>query len=279
MYFPRGFNLSLSLELGDLILQAYQQYEAYEKGLDWRPAGGYRLRCSLAYEWSPGRGADAGRRSFDRVMRRRKSSAADAAGKVPVGFVAERRGAVFVIFRGTITAGEWIRNLGIRLTPSLVAGGGKTHEGFLQGYRLVREGLIDGLRGAATGAGIHVAGYSLGAALATLAALDIARSGAAQVADIYTFASPRVGDAGFVETFNGMFAGKSFRVSNSSDLVTSLPLPVPIAGVVGGYFSHVDTPVVMTVQEEELEKNHDLRTYLSELRGSRAPTFVGRLFR
>ena len=61
------------------------------------------------------------------------------------------------------------------------------------------------------------------------------------------------------------FAKRSFRVANTSDIVTSLPLPVPIAGLVGGYFSHVDTPVDMTIQKDDLEENHQMKTYLLAL--------------
>ena len=56
---------------------------------------------------------------------------------------------------------------------------------------------------------------------------------------------------------------------NTSDIVGSIPLPAPIAGVLGGYFSHVDTPVDFTVQHDDLEKNHDMATYLSALKASR----------
>jgi hypothetical protein len=48
-------------------------------------------------------------------------------------------------------------------------------------------------------------------------------------------------------------------------VVVSLPLPVPILGVIGGYFTHIDTPVEFTFQEDDLEKNHVIETYLSAL--------------
>jgi hypothetical protein len=72
-----------------------------------------------------------------------------------------------------------------------------------------------------------------------------------------------------VKAFNDAFASRSFRISNTSDIVTSVPLPAPIAGIVGGYFSHVDTPIDMTIQKNDLEKNHSMRTYLAALNETR----------
>jgi len=85
------------------------------------------------------------------------------------------------------------------------------------------------------------------------AVTDIEASTRCRVEALYTFGSPRVGDDRFVKAFNRAFAARSFRIANTSDIVTSIPLPVPIAGIVGGYFSHVDTPVDMTIQKDDLE--------------------------
>ncbi|MBW4622712.1 MAG: lipase family protein [Cyanosarcina radialis HA8281-LM2] len=85
-------------------------------------------------------------------------------------------------------------------------------------------------------ANVYIAGHSLGGALATIAALDIARqldiAGKNKLKSpigLYTFASPRVGDNKFADKFNEFMSdGKieSFRFANSEDLVTKIPLPV-----------------------------------------------------
>jgi triacylglycerol lipase len=116
---------------------------------------------------------------------------------------------------------------------------------------------------------LYVAGHSLGAALTVCAVPDIEASTRCRVEALYTFGSPRVGDDAFVQAFNGAFASRSFRISNTSDIVTSIPLPAPIAGIVGGYFSHVDTPIDMTIQKNDLERNHSMRTYLAALNETR----------
>lgn len=62
---------------------------------------------------------------------------------------------------------------------------------------------------------LWITGHSLGAALATVAAAHLNPHG------LYTFASPRVGDADFCSTFAG---SNSQRFVNCSDLVTRIPL-------------------------------------------------------
>ena len=65
---------------------------------------------------------------------------------------------------------------------------------------------------------VFVTGHSLGGALATLAASHIDSLGFD--VDLYTFASPRVGDMKFAESFKRM---KCYRIANSEDVVTVVP--------------------------------------------------------
>jgi len=93
--------------------------------------------------------------------------------------------------------------------------GGKVHRGFKEALEevwpelLPHIGKLDG-----DGRKIWMTGHSLGAALATLCAQ---RYGSAQ--GVYTFGSPRVGNAVFKESF----AGKLFRFVNNEDIVPRLP--------------------------------------------------------
>jgi predicted lipase len=111
-----------------------------------------------------------------------------------------------------------------------------------------------------------VAGHSLGAAMATLALPDIEASLNIKVTSVFTFGSPRVGDDAFARAYNTAFGRRSFRIVNTSDIVTSVPPPTPIAGKIGGYFSHVDTPIDMNVQTNESGQNHHMNTYLTTLK-------------
>ncbi|MDJ0574536.1 MAG: lipase family protein [Xenococcaceae cyanobacterium MO_234.B1] len=83
-----------------------------------------------------------------------------------------------------------------------------------------------------TNAHIYVTGHSLGGALATIAAMDIAQKDKLRTPiNLYTFASPRVGDNEFADKFNQFASGdnkkiKAFRFANSEDIVPKVPFPV-----------------------------------------------------
>ncbi|HSU99415.1 MAG TPA: GH25 family lysozyme [Roseiarcus sp.] len=81
-------------------------------------------------------------------------------------------------------------------------------------------------------ASVEITGHSLGAALATLYAMENAHTGAVASPMLCTFASPLVGDATFAAVFKGLNL-TSWRVANELDLVTRVP-----PAVLG--FVHVD---------------------------------------
>ncbi|MFM7236794.1 MAG: lipase family protein [Cyanobium sp.] len=140
---------------------------------------------------------------------------------------------------------------------------------------------------------LHVAGHSLGAALATISALHAAvlcdNAGAHCPIDLYTFASPRVGDSQFAKACEQRL--QAFRIANSEDVVPGIPPatlrvvdeemnPGPhveavrkaLAALTGGVsnevFEHVGTPVVFTLQLGEISSNHNMgHTYCSPLQG------------
>jgi triacylglycerol lipase len=278
MYFPKGFRRELAITLGDLIQQAYAQFEAFENQKAWTLSGNYVLKRELAYIWTPARAIERGIRRLDSTLRRLSRTGQAQAVMMPIGFIAQKGDSMFLVMRGTRTVKEWVRNFSISLSPYPVAHYGKVHDGFLQTYNSMRKDIEETVSAMKQKQKLFVAGHSLGAALTTLVLPDIELNMKREVNAMYTFGSPRVGDDAFARSFNSRFRCKCFRIANTSDIVTSIPLPAPLAGIVGGYFSHVDTPVDFTVQHEDLEKNHDMRTYLSALKEGRAgKRFLGNL--
>jgi hypothetical protein len=278
MYFPRGFNGATAMELGELVVQAYGQFDAFEDERPWRLPAQYDLVRELSYDLKAGKGLDE--KSGDLGLGKMFSIKRKGPSSMPIGFIASQGKRAFIVFRGTKTVKEWISNMGIGLKEYPLPDYGSVHEGFLQLYCSIRPAIIEALSQLGGKRKLYVAGHSLGAALATLALPDIEASAKVKIDALYTFGSPRAGDDAFVRAFNSDYGKRSFRIANTSDIVTQVPLPIPLAGLVGAYFSHVDTPVDCTVQDRDLEKNHAMRTYLSALGQARSRQgLFQRLFR
>jgi hypothetical protein len=145
---------------------------------------------------------------------------------------------------------------------------------------------------------IFITGHSLGAGLATLAALHISEIAKKKKINasinLYTFASPRVGDETFAEHFKDI--PFSYRVINSEDLIQSVPLPTTqvidpptfngmksakqqrvlfvrefLKKITGGqnekHYQHVGIPITFTKQTGTVGGNHNLTvTYREALK-------------
>ena len=180
------------------------------------------------------------------------------------GFIArstERPNEVFVVFRGTRESAEWLDNFRPVQKPFLpkqtkFGDLGQVRNGFELIYSAQRankfqnfierikprihpdegvkptieQAIVQSFGDAANWltpeTQIYVTGHSLGAALATLAAVHIEKLLKDRELDIpvhlYTFASPRVGDRTFA---NHCQAIDAYRIINSEDLIQSIPLP------------------------------------------------------
>ena len=103
---------------------------------------------------------------------------------------------------------------------------------------------------------IAVVGHSLGAALATYYAAENALVHKIQNPGLWTFASPKVGDQGFVDAFNRLGL-TSWRIVNKQDIVPYLPP--------GLFYQHVDTEELYDfdgVVQPSFGCWHSLSTYL-----------------
>jgi kumamolisin len=112
--------------------------------------------------------------------------------------------------------------------------------------------------GLPAGASVEVTGHSLGAALATLYAIENACTNKITNPAICTFASPRVGDANFVSAFNALGL-TSWRIANQPDVVPTLP-PKSFG------FAHVNTLQKYSSTgkvQSSVKCWHSLATYLS----------------
>lgn len=156
-------------------------------------------------------------------------------GVVPFGFVARAPAPALdfvVAIRGTEGIWEWMQDARfLRVKCPFAAGAGETEDGFTDVYESLSVDSATGptliaalklIQAANPAASLTINGHSLGAALATLLALDVAENAAFVEPLVITFASPMVGDAQFARTYNAEVPN-SWRIANSVDLVPKLP--------------------------------------------------------
>jgi len=103
------------------------------------------------------------------------------------------------------------------------------HRGFFSQYQLLRHDVMQKLRQRlqecrqdGKEARVFLTGHSLGGSVAYLFALDLASSGLDLEPTVYTFGSPRPGNAAFRSIYN-MLVPRTFRIVASRDLVSTLP--------------------------------------------------------
>lgn len=132
----------------------------------------------------------------------------------------------FVAFRGSSDLADWLADFDFIPANYLpVSKFGQVHAGFQDVYECVRASIAANLAAATAGCDqILVTGHSLGAALAVLAAPDIARAMAIEPR-LVTFGGPRVGLPDFASAFNAAIEC-CFRVVNFLDIVPLVP-PAP----------------------------------------------------
>jgi predicted lipase len=186
------------------------------------------------------------------------------------GFIARSGPDVVVAIRGTEGLWEWlIDSLFIQIPFPYVAAG-RTEQGFTGFYSTFRTGpgntqarVVDALRTLVADGSVQtlrITGHSLGGALATLLAIDVAANGGFASPTVYTFGSPRVGDKVFAGTYDSLVAN-SWRVANLNDLVPQVP------PLLAGYV-HVDAEVPINSDDgskHNLRCWHALLTYLNTL--------------
>ncbi|GIP38510.1 lipase [Paenibacillus sp. J31TS4] len=175
-----------------------------------------------------------------------------------LGFVLESRSRLIAVFRGS----QDLRDLLTDFDQSLIRfpyaeRGGDTHRGFTKLYtRAVREPLLRLLQRKKRKP-LILAGFSLGAALATLAGLDITLHAKGWSPAVYTFGSPKVGDAAFAGAYDRAVP-RSARVANRFDPVTRFP-----ASTKQRPYTHVARKRECDFRRGLLLDNHKIRNYFA----------------
>lgn len=151
---------------------------------------------------------------------------------------------IVVVFRGSDSGSDWFANFQASQDPGPFEETG-AHEGFQDALFPAVIKLTELLRADPTKPRkLWITGHSLGGALCSLYAGMLMENGI-DVYGIYTFASPRPGNAKFASKLNEKVKAPHWRVVNSGDLVPHLP-PEP-------FFSHPGNRII-------LKHNHKKRT-------------------
>ena len=184
--------------------------------------------------------------------------------QIPVylGFVLSSPENNIIVFRGTQTRVEWINNFTAVqkdfTDPISGQNFGKIHEGFLKNYlRIVQPLPREVAKNLDPKIPCYVTGHSLGSSLAILAALDIAINvpQLRQQIQLYTYASPRVGDPTFAK-LHAQQVPNSYRVVNLADIFTLVP-PTKTVGT----YVHVGQEWSFLSQNGDFMPNHVVDTY------------------
>ncbi|MFC0214758.1 hypothetical protein ACFFK0_20330 [Paenibacillus chartarius] len=178
------------------------------------------------------------------------------------GYVIEAPGTIIAAFRGT----DGLRDLGtdLKLQPvpyPYSRKAGFVHRGFIELYQhQIRSPLMHALRRLSPNKKLILTGHSMGGALATLAAVDVALHTRFRKPCVYTFGSPKVGDIQFASEYDRLVP-LSVRVENVRDVITAFP---PALGAEFAYV-HVNRALYVHFNRSNWLGNHKMRHYAAAL--------------
>jgi Lipase (class 3) len=165
--------------------------------------------------------------------------------RVSIGLILQSAAAgdVVIAIRGTEGIQEWVHDAEFLLvTCPFLPGAGHTEDGFTAVYMSMTTSLdptsprvtqaLAGLNFPRPVTSLTICGHSLGGALATLLALDVAANTTLKNPAVYTYASPRTGGPQFAATYNQVVPNTN-RIAGRLDLVPKLPLPPLYEHVLG----------------------------------------------
>lgn len=183
------------------------------------------------------------------------------------GFILESPEEIIIAFRGTSSTTNWISDaIASQKNFKYIKETCLTHRGFTDIYSSARGQIFSALTMLSPEKTLYITGHSLGAALATLCAIDIAANTGYNSPYLFTYGSPRVGDPAFTSVFS-KYVRNSCRTANLLDIVTHAPPPIYKLPKREKkyYYSHVHTSSPLPFQNGSLGANHIIGSYFAEL--------------
>ena len=142
----------------------------------------------------------------------------------PFAYIFTKPKIALIIFTGTVFVDEWIEDLDLSQTAPIALKGYKKgvlcHSGFYNIYSTLQKQIRDEVINLGS-VSIYISGHSLGGALATLCAYDLAYL----KPKLFTYGSPRVFNTKGSQILNEEIS-EIQRVYNTEDIFTTVPLPL-----------------------------------------------------
>jgi triacylglycerol lipase len=187
------------------------------------------------------------------------------------GFLMKSATDAVLAFRGTDDFPDDIADIRYNQAPyPYDSNAGLTHIGFTYVYESCRAAVIAAVTALPGGLTLYITGHSLGGAVATLAALDVAVNSPFKQPIVYTIASPRVGNPASASRFDSTLVTSpiySWRVVNMFDIVPLLP-PRDIfdpLDITMYYYQHVTDYVPVAFFKGGAIANHRLENYIEAI--------------
>ena len=136
-------------------------------------------------------------------------------------FITHHDEIIIISVRGTLEGADFLRDTDAEQVP-FEEGVGKAHKGFYEAYKAMSEFVQVYLQQFHTNQKVIICGHSLGGAIATLLAEALRRGTKKYDVLLYTYGSPRAGDADFI---NGAAELAHHRMVNNNDPIPSVPAP------------------------------------------------------
>jgi triacylglycerol lipase len=193
-------------------------------------------------------------------LHQRLKEAVKLSRKIPVfwGYVLISPKHNIIAFRGTNREAEAIMDALVFQNDYPTSGYGKVHAGFLDVYQSLALQVQEAAKKMNPALPCYITGHSLGGALATLAALDLAIT-LPQLKNriqLYTYASPRVGNPAFA-TKHSQLLPNCYRVVNLGD---TIPLTPPFQ-IYGNQYAHIGQMWSFLANTGDVTRNHMIVTY------------------
>jgi len=172
------------------------------------------------------------------------------------GYIGYHEGqkAIYVSFRGSESAQNWLDDLDVALTtyPAPGCTNCEVHKGFYEAETSCFPDVLNQVKTLKTtypDFQVVVTGHSLGAALATLVSIDLINSNISPVR-MFNYGSPRVGDTNFANYAGAVIKDRN-RITHHKDMVPHSPMHERFTHHSGEWYEPSDDVVLSACVDNE----------------------------